>query len=953
MGSFMLQLQNVKKNYKTKGGTVHALDGVSITFPETGLVFITGKSGCGKTTLLNVIGGLDGIDSGEIFIQNKKFSTFSATEYDSYRNTFIGFIFQEYNLLPEFTVEQNIKIAMELQGRKTDDEELEQLLKDVEIDKLKKRFPSELSGGQRQRVAIARALIKQPRIIMADEPTGALDSNTGIQVLDTLKKLSKKTLVIVVSHDREFAEKYADRIIHLENGKVAHDVTFTEKEISDNVSEQGETLIVREGAQLSQTETDVLVKAVKERKAIEIIKKPSFRSKSPTQNVTLSQEQPVSFRKSQMKLKRALQLGVNSLAVKPIRLVITILISALAFAVFGLFDTIAHFSTADILKNQLKIAPSKTVVTTSDYIVDHTAGDIYSVKLSKNTVDGLQNATGGTVKGIANLRDNTTGEIAQSLPIIEITASTVYMGKRYYTNSVSGFVEFDKDTEISADGKFKDFDYTLLCGQYPQLTYLDNTPTKGSVYQIAISSFLADSIIHYLNGNPLHETAITSYESLLGEYITLSQQKYTIVGIIDCGKIPEKYDILAKTTLYNVETNALSLDFNAYIDSTLQKCLFVGNGFLQAVKAENNLAELFYAGNTAWSLSLKDGDMKKNAMSSLYCAENYDQNNILLFDGEYGEDGSATLADDEILIHSIKLEELFTEEIYALPDPHNRSLAKSLIKGLQAGTSQDNKIAIGNLFRLLNIDKDNSTFDLTLSQRFTETGERYEKTLKIAGVYFGLDEATPIMSPLYKLMINKNLMQELKVCPEQGDYSKILFSKQSIKEGGEIIAEYLMSENGVTLNWYNNSILNVITDNEIMIRQAADLFLYAAIALSLFSIFMLYNYISTSIESKTQSMGVLRGLGAGGKDIFLSFLSESFIVSVINGILANIFAVIGCNFVNGYIVEIMNISVHFALFGIRQVFIILIISLLTAILSSSFPIFKISQKKPVELIRRS
>ena len=194
----MLELKNVTKVYKTKSGQVKALDGVSLTFPETGLVFISGKSGCGKTTLLNVIGGLDGIDSGEIALLGKSFFSFSQGDYDDYRNTFIGFIFQEYNLLSEFTVEKNIEIALELQGRVANKEELDALLKEVEIDKLRNRKPSELSGGQRQRVAIARALVKKPRIIMADEPTGALDSNTGEQVFDLLKKLSKDKLVIVV-----------------------------------------------------------------------------------------------------------------------------------------------------------------------------------------------------------------------------------------------------------------------------------------------------------------------------------------------------------------------------------------------------------------------------------------------------------------------------------------------------------------------------------------------------------------------------------------------------------------------------------------------------------------------------------------------------------------------------------------------------------------------------------
>jgi ABC-type antimicrobial peptide transport system permease subunit len=129
--------------------------------------------------------------------------------------------------------------------------------------------------------------------------------------------------------------------------------------------------------------------------------------------------------------------------------------------------------------------------------------------------------------------------------------------------------------------------------------------------------------------------------------------------------------------------------------------------------------------------------------------------------------------------------------------------------------------------------------------------------------------------------------------------------------------------------------------------------LYEALALSLFSVFMLYNYISTSISRKKRSVGVLRALGAGGKDILLTFLSESVIVAVINGVLANIFAVMGCSFVNSYIVEIMNVSVHFALFGVRQILIISAVSLLTAIISSALPIIKIARKKPVELIRRS
>lgn len=223
----MIEIKNICKTYAGKKGSppVKALDDVSIRFEDTGMVFILGKSGSGKSTLLNVLGGLDRYDSGEFIIKGKSSKDFSQSDFDSYRNTFIGFIFQEYNVLDEFTVGANIALAMELQGKKATKEALNDILGQVDLLNFASRKPNTLSGGQKQRVAIARALIKSPEIIMADEPTGALDSNTGKQVFDTLKKLSETKLVIVVSHDREFAEQYGDRVIEFSDGKIISDIT--------------------------------------------------------------------------------------------------------------------------------------------------------------------------------------------------------------------------------------------------------------------------------------------------------------------------------------------------------------------------------------------------------------------------------------------------------------------------------------------------------------------------------------------------------------------------------------------------------------------------------------------------------------------------------------------------------------------------------------------------------
>ena len=266
----MLSVKNLRKVYRSKKAEeVVALDNVSIDFPETGFVFLLGKSGSGKSTLLNAIGGLDKFDGGEIVIKGKSSADFTQADFDSYRNTFIGFIFQEYNILENFSVAKNLALALELQGKKADHEEVMKLLRQVEMEQYAKRKPNELSGGQKQRVAIARALIKNPEIIMADEPTGALDSNTGKQVMDTLKELSKTKLVIVVSHDREFAEIYGDRIIELKDGKILHDIT--KKEIVAEETKSGIKIIdndivyIKKGQEVSASELKTITDIINER----------------------------------------------------------------------------------------------------------------------------------------------------------------------------------------------------------------------------------------------------------------------------------------------------------------------------------------------------------------------------------------------------------------------------------------------------------------------------------------------------------------------------------------------------------------------------------------------------------------------------------------------------------------------------------------------------------------
>lgn len=219
-----LKLENIKKTYKS-GEVVTALKGVSIGFRENELVSILGPSGCGKTTLLNIIGGLDQYDSGDLIINGQSTKEFKNSDWDAYRNRSIGFVFQNYNLIGHQTVLQNVEIAMTLSGVSASErkQRAQQALTEVGLaDQLKKK-PNQLSGGQMQRVAIARALVNDPDIILADEPTGALDSHTSVQVMDILKEIAKTRLVIMVTHNGDLAEKYSNRIIRLLDGVVQSD----------------------------------------------------------------------------------------------------------------------------------------------------------------------------------------------------------------------------------------------------------------------------------------------------------------------------------------------------------------------------------------------------------------------------------------------------------------------------------------------------------------------------------------------------------------------------------------------------------------------------------------------------------------------------------------------------------------------------------------------------------
>ncbi len=583
----MLELRNVTKIYHSKSGNdVRALDNVNISFPETGMVFILGKSGSGKSTLLNVIGGLDSCDSGEFVIKGKSSKTFAGSDFDAYRNTFIGFIFQEYNILDDFTVGANIALALELQGKKATNEQINAILAQVGMLEYAKRKPNELSGGQNQLIAIARALVKDPEIIMADEPTGALDSNTGKQIFDTLKYLSKTKLVIVVSHDRDFAERYGDRIIEMMDGHIYSDVTKHEVQsipVSDGILQMGESLLkIRCGYQLTPDDVALINRYLSTRQT-DVIVSGDARLNENVRNVagisennttsTFNYTNPATdiplrmydgsktrFIRSRLPVKNAVKMGASGLKHKVFRLVVTIFLSLVAFTLFGFADTMGSYdkvtaTTNSIIDTHVKNASFSLAVKESFYQNGKLMSYGYSADaFNDEDISALSKKLGVNFTPVFN----GSNSVGQSINLTDNMKSTTYIGSSYaYRGELYGFASISA-SELSSLG------FTVT-GNLPQ-----------NINEIAISKFMYEQF--YLNGYKFGSTEIqaktltmdeTGTNSIIGKKLEMkvggSYYTKTITAVIDTNFEYDRY----KDYIPSSDNNALDQDDGGVMDMVM------------------------------------------------------------------------------------------------------------------------------------------------------------------------------------------------------------------------------------------------------------------------------------------------------------------------------------------------------------------------------------------------
>lgn len=553
----MIIVKNLTKVYKSKKTkSCVALNNVSFSLPSKGLVFVVGKSGSGKSTMLNLLGGLDSLTSGEINVFGNQLNEYSESELYSFRSNMVGFVFQDFHLLDDLTVADNVRLSLKLMAE-DDDDRVEKALESVELLEYKDRYPRELSGGQQQRVAIARALVKNPDVIFADEPTGNLDSNTTEQIIKLIKEISKEKLVVVVSHNLFDAYEYADRIIELSEGRIINDLVINEKyenavEVKDN------KVIIPMLKRFKQDELDSLLSICKRDEILEI-EQSNNKFKQREQK-----EEPLQAKAPQKKTKGLSFLdSVKFSAMFGKRRIVGFLLSAIfasiLICVLSLAQSIANFDAKSMAADTM------------------TEGSVYAVRKDLDTLSGQVHARVITEEDFAKIK--------QASPDAKLYK--LYMNGLYITGYTIGYQKVPTVTQsglhiIETSGTLETNE------EYAKkLLRLDNLDIyRGSVEQktggIYVTDFVADSFIFYGKAE--------NYDEILGQRVESADYWTTgyVNGIINTG-YKEKYkgviDQINSMTKDSPLTEEI-ISFLDYVNQALAISYYFGDNYKEISSAD-------------------------------------------------------------------------------------------------------------------------------------------------------------------------------------------------------------------------------------------------------------------------------------------------------------------------------------------------------------------------------
>jgi len=615
----MIEIKNLTKIYSSKKkDNCIAINDISFTLPDKGMVFIIGKSGSGKSTLLNLIGGLDDVTSGEILADGNRLSSFKTSDFDDYRSSYIGFIFQDYHLIEDLTIAQNIELSLDITGV-VNEGIVASVLDKVGLASYENRFPRELSGGERQRVAIARALAKNPAMILGDEPTGNLDNKTSVQVLQLLKEVSKEKLVVIVSHNLADADFYADRIIELFEGKIISD-TVRKNDYVNEFKYEDSKLVLPHRRDLSKEETNTFIKALKEPN-IEIYQNDNGFIEHKNEEYV---DRNIKLVSSTISTPNLIKLARAFFATKISKMIMPVIFASLLFMLIAMLQAFTYFSPTmmksdndeDVILNRGDFLPFDSSIFLAPIysVTDEDINDFYEMGYEGNIYKLYPNSifVSGGINKIYN-------KISSNLPnnfgafYVQETYGTLNCSEEYLIN------------KFGVDGKL-----VVLAGEI-------DSESSGTI----ITDYIADSIIFFRGGK------YKTYEDIIGEFVKDSATNTGYISaIIETGYEAKYQDIIDKydeTPYAEYESLYLELSGKKHYQEFLKEaCSYLAIGYSINPNYIDEVSKYEYYSNAYFRMPTFIKDQVSYTMA---------EDKSFLFNSQQGHNLDYVLEEGEIAIN--------------------------------------------------------------------------------------------------------------------------------------------------------------------------------------------------------------------------------------------------------------------------------------------------------------
>ncbi|MCD7956369.1 MAG: ABC transporter ATP-binding protein/permease [Lachnospiraceae bacterium] len=1001
----MLELKSIKKDYLSGENTVHALKGIDLKFRSSEFVAILGPSGCGKTTMLNIIGGLDQYTEGDLIINGISTKKYKDRDWDTYRNHSIGFVFQTYNLIPHQTVLRNVELALTLAGvSKTERRErAKAALEEVGLGNQLHKRPNEMSGGQMQRVAIARALINNPDIILADEPTGALDTETSVQVMEILKKISKDRLIIMVTHNPELAERYSSRTIRMLDGEITSDsMPLTAEEI--------------EYEQRKDHQENVRNKKVK---------KPSM---------SLFTSFGLSLRNLGTKRGRTILTAfAGSIGIIGIALILSISQGLTSYIDEVEEDTLASYPLTLEAESIDMSSLLETFMNVSSNSVEHDTDAVYqraALQQMLNAVNNLEESENDLASFKAYLEDLMDDEESELYDALSGVQYTYDMNLAVYTKNVDGEIEKSDVTDLLTDimASYMDLDSETMS------SLMGDTESSSSLYSYSAMSTMSDSIWQEMlsgkDGSYVNDVLERQYDLVYGswpndydEVVLVLDENNEIddltlyaLGLISEDTIMEIADAANTDTEATIDDTSwtyeeicdqeyrviLSCDAYTYNDSTgTYTDLRESESGLQylydnalvlkvvgVVRTNPDATSAMLDNGIAYTSALTEYVIKKSRDSDVAKAQ-VENETIDVLTGLPFSDSSESLTDEEkqekflAYIDELSDEDKAQAYIDIMCIPSDEELEATVAETMAEYTIEDMRTTITQmLVSQMSLDEETAAEYLdSMSDEDIETMFTQLVTAQITEQY-----ASQVMEQLQALSTEElaaalDAEVESYTAEQCADYyESIMEFSDSTYEDNLIKLGYVDLDDPSSINLYPSSFANkdivedaiadynegvddlqkiqytdyvgIMMSSITTIINAITYVLIGFVAISLVvSSIMIAVITLISVQERTKEIGILRAIGASKGDVSSMFNAETVIIGFLSGILGVLVTVLLCFPINSLIHSATGISGLNAYLPTEAGVILVIISIVLNLIAGIIPSRSAAKKDPVVALR--